>query len=148
MSKPDRVGQRSVGPEGLTCQGGVSCDFCGLARDRIAAEAGGAHLYFTGGAGNIGAGKYNDGSPEMRPILTERMLDGMRRALTDTRKQPVERLAWATLPVYLPPRPEFTEALYRGLLEDATASHADRYRGAGGLTWLKSPASLVAGPGK
>jgi hypothetical protein len=51
-------------------QGGVSCDFCGLARDRIAAEVGGAHLYFTGGAGNIGAGKYNDGSPEMRPILT------------------------------------------------------------------------------
>jgi hypothetical protein len=117
-------------------QGGVSCDFCGLARDRMAAEAGGAHLYFTGGAGNIGAGKYNDGSPEMRPILTERMLAGMRAALANTRKEPVQRLSWSTLPVRLPTRAEFTETLYRELLEDEAGRFLDRYRGASGLTWL------------
>jgi hypothetical protein len=117
-------------------QGDVSCDFCGLARDRMAAEAGGAHLYFTGGAGNIGAGKYNDGSLEMRPILTERMLDGMRAALASTRTEPARRLSWSSLPVRLPTREEFTETLYRELLEDETARYLDRYRGASGLAWL------------
>jgi hypothetical protein len=117
-------------------QGGVSCDFCGLARDRMAAEAGGAHLYFTGGAGNIGAGKYNDGSLEMRPILTERMLKGMRAALASTRKEPARGLAWYPLPVRLPTRAEFTEALYRELLQDEAARYLDRYRGASGLAWL------------
>jgi hypothetical protein len=117
-------------------RGGVSCDFCGLARDRIAAEAGGRHLYFTGGAGNIGAGKYNDGSPEMRPILTGRMLAAMREALANTERQPIETVAWTTLPVRLPTRAEFTEAQYRELLEDPSATHLDRYRGATGLSWL------------
>ena len=117
-------------------QGGVSCDFCGLARDRMAEEAGGAHLYFTGGAGNIGAGKYNDGSPEMRPILTERILDGMRAALASTRKEPARRLSWYSLPVRLPTRVEFTETLYRELLENESARYLERYRGASGLAWL------------
>lgn len=117
-------------------QGGVSCDFCGLARDRVAAEAGGAHLYFTGGAGNIGAGKYNDGSPEMRPVLTERMSEAMRAALASTRKEPAQQLSWSSLPVRLPTRGEFTEALYRELLADETARYLDRYRGASGLAWL------------
>jgi hypothetical protein len=117
-------------------RGGVSRDFCGLARDQIAAEVGGRHLYLTGGAGNIGAGKYNDGSPEMRPILTERVLSAMREALANTRKQPLERVAWTTLPVCLPTRAEFTEAHYRELLEDASATHLDRCRGASGLSWL------------
>jgi hypothetical protein len=117
-------------------RGGVSCDFCGLARDRIATEVGGAHVYFTGGAGNIGAGKYNNGSPEIRPILTERMRGGMRESLASTRRQPLERIGWTTLPVRLPTRTEFTESLYRGLLEDETESHLNRCRGAGGLAWL------------
>jgi hypothetical protein len=117
-------------------RGGVSCDFCGLARDRMAAETGGAQLYFTGGAGNIGAGKYNDGSPEMRPILTDRMLAGMRAALANTRREPLTGWSWSTLPVRLPTRAEFTEAHYRELLEDESASHMDRYRGASGLSWL------------
>jgi hypothetical protein len=117
-------------------KGGVSCDFCGLARDRLAAETGAAHLYFTGAAGNIGAGKYNDGSPAMRPILTERMLAAMRESLAGTTKRPVETVIWETLPVQLPTRAEFTQEGYRALLEDATAPHVDRYRGATGLVWM------------
>jgi hypothetical protein len=117
-------------------KGGVSCDFCGLARDRLAAEVGGAHLYFTGAAGNIGAGKYNDGSPQIRPIVTERMLTAMRHSLASTTRRPVEAVGWRSLPVRLPTRAKYTEEGYRALLEDASASHLDRYRGATGLAWL------------
>ncbi len=38
------------------------------------------HIHFTGAGGNIGAGKYNDGSHINRGILAERVADGMKRA--------------------------------------------------------------------
>jgi hypothetical protein len=117
-------------------KGGVSCDFCGLARDQFAAETGAPQIYFTGGAGNIGAGKYNDGSPEMRPVLTARILSAMRQSLKSTRREPLERMRWDSLPVRLPTRPEFTEEHYRALLEDADAKHLERHKGASGLAWL------------
>ena len=34
----------------------------------------------TGAAGNIGAGKYNDGAPEKRRVLAYRLADAMGRA--------------------------------------------------------------------
>src|SRR5262249_38240750 len=50
--------------------GRVSADFCGLARrKRHADDTGVFQVYFTGCAGNITAGKYNDGTKENRPIL-------------------------------------------------------------------------------
>ncbi len=117
-------------------KGEVSCDFCGLARDRLAEETGAPQLYFTGAAGNIGAGKYNDGSPEMRPVLTERVLAAMREALAATECRPASNPGWSTEPVRLPTRPEFTEHHYRALLEMANGTHLERYRGATGLAWL------------
>src|SRR5205085_8633308 len=53
----------------------VSADFEGMARERRHQEEPDAalHIYFTGCAGNITAGKYNDGSPENRPVLAERL---------------------------------------------------------------------------
>ena len=54
--------------------GRVSSDFCGIARKRRQAEDPGCtHLYFTGCAGNISAGKYNDGSPASRIALAQRI---------------------------------------------------------------------------
>ncbi len=50
--------------------GRVSSDFCGLARKRLQREElNCAHRYFTGCAGNIAAGKYNDGTPAARERL-------------------------------------------------------------------------------
>ena len=46
-------------------KGSVSADFPGMAR----AAQEGFSVYFTGAAGNIGAGKYNDGAPENAPGL-------------------------------------------------------------------------------
>ena len=61
-------------------RGRVSSDFVGLARkQRQKEEPGCLHVYFTGCSGNVAAGKYNDGSEEMRPILTRRIYDNSPR---------------------------------------------------------------------
>ncbi len=56
-------------PQSYYAEGGVSCDFVGLARnEREKALPGVAVVHFNGASGNVAAGKYNDGSHENRPI--------------------------------------------------------------------------------
>jgi hypothetical protein len=77
--------------------GRVSADFCGLARRRRQEdEPGCTHLYFTGCAGNIAAGRYNDGTPPVRAILTRRMYDGIVASEAALRREPIDRLEWRT----------------------------------------------------
>lgn len=69
--------------------GRASSDFPGLARKQLQAEDPDCfQIYFTGCAGNVTAGKYNDGSQANRPVLVERMY----RAMVQSRRsiQPVE----------------------------------------------------------
>jgi hypothetical protein len=80
-------------------------DFPGVARFlRQLAVPGALHIHFNGAGGNITAGKYNDGSPENRLALAERLADGMRRAWEGTRRQPisVSDVSWNTEAVVLP----------------------------------------------
>ncbi|HDP35698.1 MAG TPA: hypothetical protein ENN29_11390, partial [Candidatus Hydrogenedentes bacterium] len=72
-------------------------DFPGVARFFRQLKAPAAlHVHFNGAGGNIGAGKYNDGSPENRLVLAERLADGMRRAWENTERAPLlpEDIAW------------------------------------------------------
>lgn len=115
--------------------GGVSKDFCGQARELMQLETGAFHVYFTGCAGNIAAGKYNDGSPEMRPVLRDRIAAGMRYSLEASMRESIRSTAFFSLPVDLPTRAEFTDEHYTSLLNDAGNTHNLRYRGAAGLTW-------------
>ncbi|HEX2474227.1 MAG TPA: neutral/alkaline non-lysosomal ceramidase N-terminal domain-containing protein, partial [Lacipirellulaceae bacterium] len=74
-------------PQSYYYTGKVSADFVGMARDQAeAAEKAGLHIHFNGAGGNIGAGKYNDGSPENRPVLAGRLAAGMKQAWDNTRK--------------------------------------------------------------
>ena len=80
-------------------------DFPGMARFfRQLSVPVARHVHFKGAGGNIGAGKYNDGSPENRLILAQRLADGMRRAWENTKREPIaERdVSWATEQVALP----------------------------------------------
>lgn len=80
-------------------------DFPGLARFlRQLAVPAALHVHFDGAGGNIGAGKYNDGSPTNRLVLAERVADGMRRAWESTRRQPITAsdVSWRVEPVALP----------------------------------------------
>ncbi len=92
-------------PQSYYRTGVPSPDFPGIARffrGQSVPEA--LHVHFTGAGGNIGAGKYNDGSPPNRIVLAERLADGMKRAFESMKKAPLtpSDVGWQTLPVALP----------------------------------------------
>jgi len=113
-------------------------DFPGLARFlRQLAVPEALHVHFNGAGGNIGAGKYNDGSPENRLVLAERLADGMRRAWESTRKEPISAggVEWAVEPVRLPPAKHLSAEL-PALLEAKDATLATR-GAASRLAWFR-----------
>ncbi|MEM7384125.1 MAG: twin-arginine translocation signal domain-containing protein [Verrucomicrobiota bacterium] len=76
-------------------KGRVSSDFAGLARKRRQAEEPDCHrLYFTGCSGNIAAGKYNDGQPATRTLLTRRVYEAMVQSELALRPEPIGHLTW------------------------------------------------------
>ena len=81
-------------------------DFPGLARFYRQLEVPDAlHIHFNGAGGNITAGKFNDGSHELRAILAQRLADGMKRAWETSVVGPVQPgdIGWMNVPVLLEP---------------------------------------------
>ena len=92
-------------PQSYFGKGDVTSEFVGLARAEHERAHGGLPLvHFNGASGNVAAGKYNDGTPETRVVLTRRMADGMQRAWEATRKVPLTaaECEWRVHPVRLP----------------------------------------------
>jgi hypothetical protein len=86
-------------------RGGVSADFVGMARNRRQADTPGvAQLYASGCSGNVTAGKYNDGSPDNRPLLADRVYKAMAAAWKDTKKLPVTSAEFRSVPLSLEAR--------------------------------------------
>jgi len=120
--------------------GRVTSDFCGLARDKRRQDPPGVfQVYFTGCAGNVTAGKYNDGAKENRPILRDRIYEAMKAAWMATKRQEVKEWQWRVEPVKFEPRREksFNAEESRRILEDVKESKARRGNGAFQLAWLK-----------
>ena len=91
--------------------GRVSADFCGIARrQRQTRDPDCTHLYFNGCGGNIGAGKYNNGSKEARTALTERILEAIIGSEASMNKQPIESITWKTQNILPPLNPAFDES--------------------------------------
>lgn len=81
-------------------------DFPGVARFfRQLREPAALHVHFNGAGGNIGAGKYNDGSQTNRLTLAERVAEGMRQAWENTKRERIEAadVGWAVESVALKP---------------------------------------------
>jgi hypothetical protein len=119
--------------------GRVTSDFCGLARDKRAGEDEKAfQVYFTGCAGNITAGKYNDGSKSNRPILRDRIHWAMKSAWKATVRHPIDTWSWRVEPLKLPPRKEasFRAEESKKVLADPKAPKARRGNAAFQLAWL------------
>lgn len=106
-------------PQSFYGKGDVTAEFVGLARNRRENELNLPHIHFNGASGNVAAGKYNDGSPEARVQLTERMADGMKRAWQSTEKSPITAadLDWRVASVRLP----LAASLQRDVLEKQLA---------------------------
>lgn len=119
--------------------GRVSSDFCGLARQkRQDDDAEVFQMYFTGCAGNITAGKYNDGAKANRLILRDRIYEAMKTAWKTTERYSITELSLRVEPVKLPTRQEklFSEQESRKVLEDSLATKAKRNNAAFQLAWL------------
>jgi hypothetical protein len=115
-----------------------SPDFPGIARFiRGQAVPTALHVHFNGAGGNLGAGKYNDGSPENRMQLAIRLADGMKQAFDGTKKVSLAAgdLGWQVVPVQLPLAPHLNEAKLVAALKTEPArgyiAKADQ------LAWLK-----------
>jgi hypothetical protein len=114
-------------PQSYYRTGVPSPDFPGIARfirGQAVPEA--LHVHFNGAGGNVGAGKYNDGDKENRMVLAQRLADGMRRALAETKKHPLAEtdVGWETVPVQLPVAPHLKE---EDLVKDLKSEPARGY---------------------
>ena len=93
-------------PQSYYRTGVANPDFPGVARfySQLAVPDA-LHIHFNGAGGNIGAGKYNDGSHENRLVLATRLADGMKRAWDATQRQAItaKDVDWIIEPVSLPP---------------------------------------------
>jgi hypothetical protein len=118
--------------------GRVSSDFCGLARRRRQGEDTGClHLYFTGCAGNVAAGKYNDGSPAARLALTQRIYDAIVESERRFAPAPIESVEWRVREV-LPPAPGVPSALTLAAeVRERERPALNRLQSAFRLGWLR-----------
>jgi hypothetical protein len=89
-------------PMSVYGRGEVSSDFVGLARQQRQSEEPETHqIYASGCSGDVTAGKYNDGTPEARMRLIERLVDAMRRSRTELNKLPMTTLIFRCEPLVL-----------------------------------------------
>lgn len=116
-------------PQSYYGKGGVSYDFPGMARAAQEATLPEVkHIHFAGAGGNIGAGKYNNGSPEVRPVLARRLAAGMKDAWKNQKRTPVSSLDldWSFEPVSLPVRSSINEAREFAMLKDLKQTPRNR----------------------
>lgn len=98
-------------PQSYYRTGIANPDFPGIARFlRDQSLPGTLHVHFNGAGGNIGAGKYNDGSTTNRSLLAQRLASSLSDAWNSSQRKPVSPtdLAWASIPVLLPPAPHLS----------------------------------------
>jgi hypothetical protein len=124
----------------------VTSDFVGLARDARSKEEEVPHLYFTGCAGNVAAGKYNDGSKENRFLLAQRIYTALVESERKSERVPAGELEWRARPVVLPPRSDVMEDELMKTLADGTKQTALRNRAAMKLSYRRRATARVPIP--
>ncbi len=134
-----RLHYYAVHPQSFYGDPRASYDFPGMARERLQTKEGVFQVYFTGCAGDVTAGKYNDGTPEAREQLAARLLAGMEAAVAATRYIPAPQPVWRRVAVRLPPKADPAEmaAAARALMNQPDAAASRRiYSGAMQLAFL------------
>jgi len=130
-------------PQSYYRTGIPSPDFPGIARFLRQSHVPAAlHVHFNGAGGNIGAGKYNDGSPTNRLVLAERLADGMRRAWEATERTPITSVdvGWTVESVALPVAGHLSIDGFRKQLAERDPMFAARNE-ATKLAWLERRAA-------
>lgn len=126
-------------PQSYYRTGLATPDFPGLARNDRQSTTEVPHVHFNGAGGNIGAGKWNDGSTENRQVLADRVADGMRLAWENTDRSPVtaDDIKWATVPVLLPLASHINENTLDAKISDESLKPLQRFYAAVDLAWAR-----------
>lgn len=128
-------------PQSHYGKGAVSSDFPGLARKQRESEVPNVfHVHFNGASGNVTAGKYNNGDPEVRPVLVGRLASGMKAAFDSAQKFPLTAndLEWRVAPVALPLRDIHQDTAAREQsLRDEKLTPRERGRAARDLAYAR-----------
>ncbi len=125
-------------PQSYYRTGIANPDFPGIARFLRQQQVPDAlHIHFNGAGGNLGAGKYNDGSHGTRWLLAQRLADGMKRAWEATEKSPLtpQDVDWKVVPVALPAAPHLKEADLEAALRGS--DKGPQSGAASQLVWLR-----------
>ena len=111
----------------------------GIGRNNFEKVIGVPCVHFNGAGGDIAAGKYNDGSPKMRPVLASRMEAGMKKAWEATKKTPIsgKDLVWRIKRVSLPVASDLIADELRANLADKELTPNEKYDSAIRLAWLE-----------
>jgi len=149
-----RIHYYATHPQSFYGDGRTCYDVPGFARERLEEKEGVFQIYFTGCAGDVTMGKYNDGSREARTELTERLYKAMEASAGATEFVPVDRIAWRVVPVQLPVRNDagFDVEKNKEILAAPERNESERGRAAGRVacaTRMQEPillTSLVVGP--
>lgn len=126
-------------PQSYYGEGDVTAEFIGMARKSRESETGTPQIFFLGAAGNVAAGKYNDGSEAMRPVLAGRIEHAMKQASEAAQKQPVAFTpSWRNKLIQLPPAAHMkSDSLLNVLQDSLTYTPDQRFGAARKLAWLR-----------
>jgi hypothetical protein len=138
-SKPlVRIHYYATHPQTFCCDGTVTGDFAGTAREAVEKKEGVFQIYFNGAGGDVTAGKYNDKSLAAREGLATRLAAGLEASGAATRFQRVGKIAWRTAPLTMPSRPDMPALVkqsHEKLENPGKASGTDLYKAAIYLAW-------------
>lgn len=117
----------------------ASYDFVGMARERLEKEEGVFQVYFTGCAGDVAAGKYNDASKEAREGLYERLYTAMKASVAAAQYKPAQDVRWRSVPLHFESR---DDAQYNvkdadAAMRDSGKSALERLDAAMFLSWVQ-----------
>lgn len=122
-------------PQSFYNDGRVHGDVVAHAREYLEAETGVFQVYFTGCAGDVTAGKYNDGSPAARSRMASAIYSGMLRSIEASQAVPLTGLEWKSVELRLPPRGN--EAEQRATLANLEKPPQTRVMAAIALAWIE-----------
>lgn len=118
--------------------GRVSADFVGLARSsRDADEQDVFHVYFTGCAGNVTAGKYNDGARSNRTLLADRLAAAMAAADAKAEDYRLAAVDWRTTDFAFGVRENLDDDRLSAIVADPAESTVNRNRTAMTRGWIE-----------
>lgn len=142
-----RIHYYATHPQSFYGDARVCYDVPGFARQRLEEKEQVFQIYFTGCAGDVTMGKYNDGTPQARAELSDRLYAAMEASVAATRMAPADRLVWRTLPLVLQRKDQADDDLAknRALRDDATKPDKERQQAARRIAlaeWLSQPLEL------